>query len=155
MSVKAKILIDDYEINVLSFGFGFNQGTDTNNRPTKKSVFVGLQLEIETIRDLNLADWAFNSNQTKQLELHIYPVVMGGKTRKLYFYDCHLLQWDNHFSSTGNLPMSETLRISAAGMKDSNSTAEYSAYWRTTFPQQETQTVVEEKKQLKIKTKIS
>ncbi len=133
MSVKAKIIIDEKEINVLSFSFGFNQGADTNGRPFQKPVFVGLELMIETRKDLNLADWAFASNQTKQLELHIYPVIMGKKTRKLYFYDCHLLHWGNHFSSTGNEPMSETLNISAAGVKDSNSTAEYSAYWRETF----------------------
>ncbi len=136
MSVKAKLIIDEKEINVLLFSFGFNQGTDTNGKPTIKPVFVGLKLIIETRKDLNLADWSFAPNQTKQLELHIYPVILGGKTRKLYFYDCHLLHWENHFASSGNRPMGETLHISAAGVKDSNSTAEYSAYWRTTYPQQ-------------------
>ncbi len=136
MSVKAKIIIDEQEINVFSFSFGFNQGADVTGRPSQKPRFLGLQLVIETRKDLNLADWSFTSNQTKQLELHIYPVIMGGKTRKMYFYDCHLLHWDNHFSSTGNEPMSEILHISAAGVKGSNSTAEYSAYWRTTYPQQ-------------------
>ncbi len=133
MSVKAKLIIDEKEINVLLFSFGFNQGTDTNGKPTIKPVFVGLKLIIETRKDLNLADWSFAPNQTKQLELHIYPVILGGKTRKLYFYDCHLLHWENHFASSGNRPMSETLHISAAGVKDSNSTVEYSAYWRETF----------------------
>ncbi len=133
MSVKAKIIIDEKEINVLSFNFGFNQSADTNGRPSQKPVFAGLQLVIETRKDLNLADWSFTANQTKQLELHIYPVIMGGKTRKLYFYDCHLIHWNNHFSSMGNQPMSETLQISAAGVKDSNSSSEYSAYWRETF----------------------
>ncbi len=72
-------------------------------------------------------------NETKQIELHIYPVIMGGKTRKLYFYDCHLVNWINDFSSTDNQPMSETLNITAAGVKDSNFSTEYSAYWRETF----------------------
>ncbi len=142
MSVKAKLIIDEKEINVLLFSFGFNQGTDSNGKPTIKPVFVGLKLIIETRKDLNLADWSFAPNQTKQLELHIYPVILGGKTRKLYFYDCHLLHWENHFASSGNRPMSETLHISAAGVKDSNSTAEYSAYWRTTFSQQKVEATV-------------
>ncbi len=137
MSVKAKIIIDEKEINVLSFSFGFNQGADTNGRPSQKPIFVGLQLVIETRKDLNLADWSFAPNQTKQIELHIYPVIMGGKTRKLYFYDCHLVHWDNHFSSTGNQPMTEALHITAAGVEGSNSAGVYSAYWRKTFPQQE------------------
>ncbi len=147
MSVKAKIIIDDKEINVLQFSFGFKQGVDTNGRPSQKPIFVGLQLAIEARKDLDLADWSFASNQTKQLELHIYPVIMGGKTRKLYFYDCHLLHWDNHFSSIGNQPMSEILQISAGGVKDFNSSTEYSAYWRTTFPKQNVETTALEKEQ--------
>lgn len=149
MSVKAKIIIDEKEINVLSFSFGFNQKADTNGRPTQKPVFLGLNLIIETRKDLNLADWAFAPNQTKQIELHIYPVILGGKTRKLYFYDCHLVNWENDFSSTGSNPMSETLKITAAGLKNSNSLEEYSAYWRTTFPQQEVEsTVIENNKKV-------
>ncbi len=144
MSVKAKIIIDEKEINVLYYDYGFKQNTDISGRPFAKPVFVGLQLVIETRKDIELADWAFAANQTKQLELYIYPVIMGGKTRKIYFYDCHLLQWDNHFSSTGNQPMTETLHISAAGVKDSNSRAEYSTYWRTTFRQQDIEKVTVE-----------
>ncbi len=137
MSVKAKLIIDEKEINVLWFTFGFNQGADATGRPSQKSVFAGLKLIIETRKDLNLADWSFAPNETKQIELHIYPVILGGKTRKLYFYDCHLVNWINDFSSTDNQPMSETLNITAAGVKDSNFSTEYSAYWRTTFTQQE------------------
>ncbi len=134
MSVKAKLIIDGQEINVLTYDYGFKQNTDISGRPFSKPVFVGLTVEIEARKELNLEDWAFASNQTKQLELHVYSVVMGGKTRKLNFYDCHLLEWNNHFLSTGKQPMTETLQISAGGVHDSNTTATYSTYWRTTFP---------------------
>ncbi len=136
--VKAKLIIDEKELNVLWFNFGFNQNPDHNGRPLKKPVFAGLELIIETQKDLNFADWSFSINQTKHIELFIYPVIMGGKTRKLYFYDCHLVHWNNYFTSTGDQPMSEKLRITAAGVKDSNSTAEYSAYWRKTFKEDNT-----------------
>jgi len=131
--VKAKLIIDGKEINGLWFTFGFNQGADRSGRPSQRPVFVGLKLIIETRKDLNLAEWSFAPNQTKQIELHIYPVIMGGKTRKLYFYDCHLVNWKNSFSSTGSNPMSETLDITCAGVEDSTSTGVYSAYWRETF----------------------
>ncbi len=134
MSVKARLLIDELEVNVLSFSFGFNQGADSVGRPTQKPIFLGLNLTIETRKDLNLADWALSLNEIKQLELHIYPVILGGKTRVVKFIDCNLLNWENNFSSTGNEPLAETLRISSAGLKDSNSVAEYSSYWRTTMP---------------------
>lgn len=136
--VKAKLIIDGKEINVLWFTFGFNQGADPSGRPSQRPVFVGLKLMIETQKDLNLADWSFSPNQTKQLELHIYPVVMGGKTRKLYFYDCHLVNWKNAFSSTGSNPMSETIEITCAGVETSDSTTVYSAYWRETYKEDNT-----------------
>jgi len=131
--VKAKLIIDGIEVNVLWFTFGFNQGADYSGRPSQRPVFVGLKLIIETRKDLNLAEWSFAPNQTKQIELHIYPVILGGRTRKLYFYDCHLVNWKNAFSSTGSNPMSETLEITCAGVEDSTSEAVYSAYWRETY----------------------
>ncbi len=134
MSIQVKLLIDDMEVNVLSFNLGFHQNSDTNNRYISRPIFTGLNLVIETRKDLNLADWAFAENQVKQLELHIYPRVLGGRTRKLYFYDCHLVKWNNLFSSTGSHPMSETLGITCAGVRDDQSSAEYSAYWRTSYP---------------------
>ncbi|AUC74921.1 type VI secretion system tube protein TssD [Olleya sp. Bg11-27] len=133
MSIKIKLLIDEKEISVLRFSFGFNQSTDISNKPSQKPVFNGLKLTIKTEKDLNLAEWSFASNQTKQLELHIYPIILGAKTRKLYLYDCHLIGWKNDFSATGTHPLRETLIITCAGIKDSNSTEEYSAYWRETF----------------------
>ena len=58
---------------------------------------------------------------------------MGGKTRKIFFYDCHLVNWKTNFSSTGSDPMTETSEITCAGVEDSNSFGVYSASWRTTF----------------------
>ncbi len=147
MSVKAKLIIDDKEINVLWFTFGFNQGSDISGRPSQQPRFLGLQLTIETRKDLNLAEWSFAPNQTKQLELHIYPVILGGKTRKLYFFDCHLVNWKNAFFSTGSDPMSETLEITCAGVEDSTSEGVYSAYWRETFKENNTEATVLEKEE--------
>ncbi|QXP58266.1 type VI secretion system tube protein TssD [Olleya sp. HaHaR_3_96] len=139
--IKAKILIDGKEINVLWFSFGFNQEAGHSGRPSQRPVFIGLKLIIETRKDLNLTGWSFSPNQTKQIELHIYPIIIGGRTRKLYFYDCHLVNWKNAFSSTGSNPISETLEITCAGVEDSTSAGVYSAYWRETFPQKEVEPI--------------
>ncbi|WP_346881593.1 type VI secretion system tube protein TssD [uncultured Algibacter sp.] len=134
MSIQAKLLIDDIEVNVLRFHLEFNQQSDINGRPLTKPVFNGLSIIIETRKDLDFTDWATAPNQTKQLELHITPRVLGSKTRKLYFYDCHLLHWKNNFRALGKQPMSEKLSISCGGVKDSQFGAEYSAHWRVTYP---------------------
>ncbi|QCE42533.1 hypothetical protein E9099_14350 [Psychroserpens sp. NJDZ02] len=46
--------------------------------------------------------------------------------------------------------MSETLEITCAGVEDSTSEAVYSAYWRTTFPQQEVEPTVLENREEEI-----
>jgi len=133
MSVKAKIIIDDEEINALWFSYGYQRHADVNGRPTTKGVFLGLRLAIESRKTLNLAHWAFAPNLTKEIELHISSRFGEGRTRKLKLYDCHLLRWDNRFTANGNQPMHEILHISAGGVKDNNSAVEYSAPWRKTF----------------------
>ncbi len=74
---------------------------------------------------------------------------MGGKTRRIYFYDCHLINWKNDFSSAGSQPMCETLEITAAGFNNSNASTEYSAYWRETFPENNVQVTTIDKEPLK------
>ncbi|MBU2951525.1 hypothetical protein KO493_12535 [Tamlana agarivorans] len=142
--VNAKLIIDRQEVNLLWFNFGFRQEADYNGRPSQKPVFTGLQLVIESRKDLDLTDWAIAPNQAKQIEVHIYPVILGGKTRKINFYDCHLVNWKNNFSSIGSEPMSETLEITAAGVKDPQTLTEYAANWRTTFPSEDVNLITRE-----------
>jgi len=142
MSVKAILIIDDKEVNVLNFDFSYQKQADTNGRPTGKAVFNGINIAIESRKDLNLADWAIAPNEKKQLQLHIYPRFLNSKTRKFALYDCHLLHWNNNFSATGIEPLKEILNISCAGVKDSDSTKEYAAYWRETFDNDVEATVI-------------
>lgn len=147
MSFKAKLFIDELEINILNFSFSYTRQADILGRPTTKPKFEGITLVIEARKDLNLADWATARNQIKQLELHIYPRILGTKTRKIKLYDCHLLKWENHFNIIGTEPMTETLKVSCGGVKDSNSGMEYSTYWRETFDEEiENEQLVREEK---------
>lgn len=134
MSFRAKIIIDDIEVNVLRFNFRFKQGANENGHPCEIPTFRGLEVLIESRSDLNLAEWSFAPDMAKQVELHIYPVNLDGRTRRLYFFDSHLIGWKHNFSSTGTLPLTEQLTITAAGVKDSTTEEEYSMYWRTTYP---------------------
>ena len=142
MSVKAILIIDDIEVNVLSFDFAYNKQADISGRPTSKSIFNGLSIAIESREQLNLADWAIAQDETKQIELHIYPRFLDSKTRKITLYDCHLLKWDNYFSASGNEPLTEFLQISCGGVKDSNSSIQYEAYWRKTYDSEAEPTVL-------------
>jgi len=133
MSIEAKLHIDNKEIKILQFKFDYQQGTDYTGRPSTKPVFSGLWLTVETQKNLDLEAWAMAASQKKQLEIHLSPTALVGKTRKLYFYDAHLVKWQVNYNSTGNKPMTETLYITAAGIKDGAALTEYTAYWRETF----------------------
>lgn len=65
MSVKAKLLIDDLEVNVLRYSFRFKRGADEVGHPCERSIFAGLEVLIESRSDLNLADWSFAPDMSK------------------------------------------------------------------------------------------
>jgi len=144
MSVNIKLIIEGKTINVLQSKYDFKQGADENGHPCEKTRFLGLELLVESSKDTDFFDWSIQSNLTKQLELHYVPRIMGGKTRKMWFVDCHCLELETHFNANSDKPMTERLFISAAGVKTSYSTEEYSAYWRKTYEDQGEETVREE-----------
>ena len=134
MSIQAKLHIDDQEIKIIRFRYDFDQPTDVNGRPLGKPILRGLWAVVETQKALSLEEWAMASNQKKQLAIHLTPTLLGGKTRIINFIDTHLVRWEVNYSGTGTAPMTETLYITAAGLKDGAATTEYTAYWRETFP---------------------
>ena len=133
MGIKAKLIIDDLEINILTFSYDFNQASDVSGRPSQRVLFDGLTLTIETQKEVSLVEWMVAKNLTKQIQIHIFPRVIGGRIRRLYLYDAHLVNWRNNFSSTNEKPVSETLTITAGGFEDSFSEGVFSTTWRETF----------------------
>ena len=133
MGIKAKLIIDDLEINILKFSYDFNQASDVSGRPSQRVLFDGLTLTIETQKEVSLVEWMVAKNLTKQIQIHIFPRVIGGRIRRLYLYDAHLVNWRNNFSSTNEKPVSETLTITAGGFEDSFSEGVFSTTWRETF----------------------
>lgn len=133
MSIQAKLIIDEKELNLLHFNFSFSQTANDIGRPSGQPTFNGLIATIESQKDSNVAEWSISKGETKQIEIHIFPRVLGGRIRKIFLYDCHLVNWNNVFYSSGSQPLSETLKITCGGIKTSYSTTEFSTYWRETF----------------------
>ncbi|WP_370687437.1 type VI secretion system tube protein TssD [Fulvivirga maritima] len=95
-----------------------------------------------------------------KLVLEYIPSIAGGKTRKITFYDCHVIFNHQGFKNQSEQPMQETIVITAGGVQDSASAAEYSTYWRKTFGQTEAssseeKSKSEQPKELKVKAKLS
>ena len=137
MAFKAKLLIDEYELNVLHFSFNLEQASDVTGRPSQKPIFKQFRVIFESQKEADFTQWMISSGSTKQIELHIYPRIEGNRIRKIKFYDVHLVGLQTNFDSEGAQPLSETLTMTVGGLKDSVSNAEYEASWRVTFDEAE------------------
>lgn len=69
---------------------------------------------------------------SKQLKIRIAPRALNGKGRTLEFIDACCVDYTEQFTSTSENPMTINLKITSAGMKEG--TAEFSEYWRVTYP---------------------
>lgn len=132
MSIQAFLYVDDKKLNVLESSYSFKQESDYNGKPSSKPRFVGLHLVIESTKDDELIEWMINPNMSKQLKLQYIPRILGTKTRAVDFIDAHCIEYPEHFNSDGTNPMTTSLNITSAGVKEG--TTEFSEYWRTTFP---------------------
>ncbi|GAA0723837.1 hypothetical protein GCM10009430_27700 [Aquimarina litoralis] len=132
MSFTAKLLFDDKEINILDFSYTFRQESDYNGNPSSKPQFAGLSVIIESTKDAELLEWMINPMLTKQLKIQIAPRAMNGRGRTLEFIDACCVNYAEQFTSDSENPMTINLNITSAGMKEG--TAEFSEYWRVTYP---------------------
>ena len=146
--VKAILIINGVKINIISFYYDIHQET-RNGKVTAFPRFKKLHIVIESQKGLDLFQWAISHRETKQIVIHILPIILGGKTRKLFFYDCMLANFTLNFRATGKEPMTETLEIIADGMKDSESGDEYSHPLRVTYDKKAVApTVIDEEEEI-------
>ncbi|MBL3658892.1 type VI secretion system tube protein TssD [Fulvivirga sediminis] len=134
MSITAKLHVEGTTYNVIRFDYGLKQRIDESGRPSAAPRFSGLEVVIEATRDNLFFDKAVNAtDNVKEIVLEYVPNQLGSKSRRIHFYDCHVVVNRTSFVSQGNSPMSESLLITAGGVKDSASSTEYSTFWRKTF----------------------
>ncbi|UII28963.1 hypothetical protein LVD15_11200 [Fulvivirga maritima] len=146
MSITAKLHVEGTTYNVIWFNYGLKQKMDETGRPSATPLFSGLQVVVEATRDNLFFDKAVHPTENvKEIILEYVPNLLGSKTRRISFFDCHVVINHTSFISQGDSPMSESLLITAGGVKDSASSTEYSAFWRKTFAAPVSQVGEEEK----------
>ena len=155
--IIVKAIIDGKVINVLKFSYEFNQASDVSGRPSQQPLFGGISLTVEARKDIKFIEWMIARNLTKQIIIEIHPAILGGRIRRIKLFDAHLTYWKTNFSATNEKPLSETLIITAGGFEDSFSEGVFSTTWRETFPggNEVAATSIEERKEIKVKTKLS
>ncbi len=132
--IKAKLVIDkEYELDVIRFSMGLFRKADETGKPTQNAVLNSLSVVVEANPKVDFMYWMLSPVLRKQVELHVYPRTIDKRLRIFYFSDVNLVGFDSFFSSTGEQPLIDELRFTAAGLNTNYSTVEYSASWRQTF----------------------
>ncbi|WP_103068054.1 type VI secretion system tube protein TssD [Aquimarina sediminis] len=130
MAIIAKFYIGDKAYNVLQAGYEFSQRSDETGRPTNyRSAFKGLTMMIESTHDNYFFDMATHPTKKDQGKLVFTDAIPGGRSRTLYFADFVVIGHKTGFTANDNNSMTETVSISAGGIKDSVSGTAYSNHW--------------------------
>ncbi len=147
---KAKLIIDkEHELDVLKYSIHLNQGADTTGKPSQKTVLHPFSVEVASNSEVDFMHWMISPALMKQVELHVYPRTLDGQIRIYYFSDVCLIGLDTIFSGV-DIPMTDKLKFTAAGLNTNNSTVDYSAFWRVTQLNQKTETTTKQENTNKI-----
>jgi len=128
MSIKGKISIDGVSHNLLYYSFGSTQASDDTGRPVSKPMLRRLEVILEQTKDADLFDWAGLSYGVRQVTVVLFSD-REGKSRTIYFADCHLLEFQESFEAAGGIPASVYLTIAPGGVKDARTGTIYTNHW--------------------------
>ncbi|SFZ83439.1 type VI secretion system tube protein TssD [Tenacibaculum maritimum] len=133
MSFVAKLIIENKEIDLLSYRFGFSKKVNEQSRPIQLTSFKGLEMEIEATESIYFEEWMTSERAIEKIELQIFYPYLNGGSKIMTFYDCYLIGFQTTFSNSNEEPMINRLKITSAGVKTPNSELEYTTDWRKTF----------------------
>lgn len=133
MAFVTKLLIEQREIEVISYQFGFKKNTEEQNKPISSTSFNGLEIEIESTENTYFEEWMNSEKSKEKIELQIFYPYLEGGSKIMTFFDCYLIGFKTDFSSNNTEPMKDRLRITCGGVKAPYSQIEYSTSWRKTL----------------------
>ncbi|WP_109853438.1 type VI secretion system tube protein TssD [Aquimarina sp. AU58] len=133
MGIIAKLYADGQIYNVLQTEQSIIQRSDETGRPTSRPFHTGLIAVIESTKDTYFFEKAIHpTQQIQEIILEYTNSILGGRTRKIRFIDCHVTFDRTDFKANGRESLTETLIITAAGIEDSHSRGKYTTPWRKT-----------------------
>ena len=117
MSFKAKLTIDEEDINVLHCGYRFSQLTDATGKPTAIPQGGTINLVVESDGATDLFDWMISPTQTKSGVITFLRRDEKSKLKTLRFTDAHCVDYYETFDHVSDEPMQIQLTISAREIK--------------------------------------
>jgi len=113
MSFKAKLKVAGKEINVLNLGYALRQDTDATGRPSSITRGGKITMTLESTGDTTLFEWMSNNFERKDGSIVFVKRDNDATLKELKFKEAYLVEYAEHFDSTGEKPLSETITLSA------------------------------------------
>ncbi|PKV53130.1 reprolysin-like metallo-peptidase family M12B [Aquimarina sp. MAR_2010_214] len=133
MGIIAKLYADGQVYNVLQAEHSIIQRSDETGRPISRPFHTGLKAVIEATKDSYFFEKAIHpTQQIQEIILEYTDSMLGSRTRKVRFVDCHVTFDRTDFKANGRESLTETLLITAAGIEDSHSQGKYTTPRRVT-----------------------
>jgi len=113
MAFVSKLNIDDTEYTVLNLDYSIDQAEDGTGLPNERAIGGKILIEIESVKSINLIEWA-NSNQAlKDGEIILYNRDSISTFRKIEFKKAYCLKFKERFDGGNSTPLYTELLISA------------------------------------------
>lgn len=113
MSFKAKLNVAGKELNVLSCDYSLKQETDATGRPSSVTRGGKINITVESTGDTTLFEWMCNNFERKDGSIVFLKRDANATLKELNFKEAYLIDYFEHFSSTGDNPVTESFTLSA------------------------------------------
>jgi hypothetical protein len=128
MSFKAEFEVGGSKpYRVLHCSYTMAQDTDATGRPSSGVRAGTIQLEVESIADTKLTEWAFDPFKEQDGKITFFQRNSDQKMKELSFKNGYIVNYNEKFTNQGENPMSETFVITAKEVKIGN--AEHKNQW--------------------------
>jgi len=113
MAFLSKLIIDETEYTVLKLDYSIEQAEDGTGLPNERAIGGKILVEIESVKSVDLIEWA-NSNQSlKDGELILYNRDSVSTFRKIEFKGAYCLKFRERFDGENSTPLYSEVLISA------------------------------------------
>jgi len=113
MSFKAKLKVAGKDLNILACDYSLKQETDATGRPSAITRGGKINVTIESTGDTTMFEWMCNNFERKDGSIVFIKRDSDATLKELKFKEAYLVDYFEHFGSTGDNPVTETFTMSA------------------------------------------
>lgn len=117
MSFKAKLKVGGKELNILACDYSLKQETDATGRPSSTTRGGKINVTVESTGDTTFFEWMVNPFERKDGSIVFIKRDNDATLKEVKFKEAYLIDYFEHFGSTGDNPVTETFTMSAKEME--------------------------------------